>query len=118
MAAGILFKKYQSAFDGCSMHGCGTGNGLFAGGKAEGALGAGFGQGQPFLPQSPPQPCFSLQGLCCSVADWQQPPVSFSTSFLQQSAPLPQAKAAVVGIAEKAKTNRNGSDMAVKTRIM
>ena len=113
-----MLRKYQSAFDCCSMHKRCAENGLCAGGKAEGAPGAGCGQGQPCLPQPPPQSFFFLQVLWCSVADLQQPSVSFLTSFLQQSAPLPQAKAAAVGIAEKAKANRNGSDMAVKKRIM
>ena len=109
-----MFKKYQFALDCCSMRGWLGENWTFVAGKADGALDAGCGQGQPFLPQSPSQSFFFSFSPC----DLQQLSASFLTSFLQQFAPVPQAKAAVVGIAEKANTNRNGSDMAVKKRIM
>jgi hypothetical protein len=94
------------------MHECRAENGLCVGGNAEGVPGAGCGQGQPCLPQPPPQAFFFSWSPCAL----QHVLPSFFTSFLQQSAPLPQAKTAAVGIAEKAKANRNGSDMAVKTR--
>jgi hypothetical protein len=61
----------------------------------------------------PPQSSFSGRSPLAS----QQALSSVFTSFLQQSASFAQEKAGVIGIAMKAKTNKNGIDMAVTMRI-
>jgi hypothetical protein len=77
------------------------------------------GQWHPFLPQSPPQSFFSLQGLEFSVSLSQQEfsPFSFCPSFLQQLSLPPQAKAVLVGAATKASINATDSNMEVESLI-
>jgi hypothetical protein len=113
---GIRFRKYQTVLE--AMPGAGkAAPGCISTGKPA-RPNATCGQGQPFLPQSPPQlSCFwgnSEQ----AESVWQQFLVSVFISFLQQSEPPPQATAAGTGRAKNTPTSIHIRMMDIKTDIL